>query len=78
MERKKARAAKLAARAQFDKLGRLNEMQDAGGAAAAAASKAKRKMNDTWNKRSSRNVDGLFNARNAKPGAVVITKGMQA
>lgn len=68
-----ASAMQKRARAKFDKLAALNADQDAGGHIGMAARKAKSRMNDSWNKRSSTNVSGFFDqkkAREIKRGAV--------
>lgn len=50
----------------FAKLVALNEAIDEGGHTAQGARKAKRKMNDTWSKRFSRNVQGFWKASEAR------------
>lgn len=64
---------RYAAQRKFDKLAALNEAIDAGGFAGMGARRAKTRMNDSWVKRSSRNVTGFFDqkkARAIKRGAV--------
>ena len=55
--------------AKFARLAAMNTAIDAGGDAAGVA-KAKRKLADTWTKRSSKNTNGTWKAKNSKPGAV--------
>lgn len=56
--------------AKFARLAAMNTAIDAGGSDAAGVAKAKRKLADTWTKRSSKNTNGTWKAKNSKPGAV--------
>lgn len=58
MTHKTKRERKYAASFKFERLAALNAMQDAGDEPQAAR-KAKAKMNDTWTKRTSKNVRGF-------------------
>ena len=64
-----SKKAKLAY-AKFARLAAMNTAIDAGGSDAAGVAKAKRKLADTWTKRSSKNTTGTWKAKNSKPGAV--------
>ena len=55
---------------KFAKLKAMNTALDAGGSDAVGVAKAKRKLDDTWTKRSSKNTNGTWKAKNSKPGAV--------
>lgn len=59
-------AKRYHARKKFDKLAALNADQDIGGHVGMAARRAKSKMNDTWNKRSSTNTTGFFDQKKAR------------
>lgn len=62
--------------AKFTRLAVMNTAIDAGGSDAAGVAKAKRKLADSWTKRSSKNTNGTWKAKNSKPG--VVTGGKYA
>ncbi len=68
MDRKQARASKAKALSKFQRIAALNRMQDEGGEAATAAGKAKKALNNHWERRVSNNNRGFYSAKNAKPG----------
>ncbi len=59
MSHQTKRERKYAASYRAARISALNEMQDRGGNDAIGARQAKAKMNDTWTKRTSRNVTGF-------------------
>lgn len=61
MNKKVARA-----HAKFVRLKAMNTAIDAGGDAAAGVAKQKRKLNDTWSKRVSNNVQGFYDPKKAR------------
>ena len=56
--------------AKFARLAAMNTAIDAGGSDAVGVARAKRKLADSWTKRSSKNTNGTWKAKNSKPGAV--------
>ena len=70
---------RYAAEHKFARIDALNADIEAGGHIGMAARKDKRKLNDTWTKRSRTNPGDLFNraaAREAKRNPVTITRGV--
>lgn len=59
-QRKQQRAENLAVKAKFAKIAALRE---------AGEHSTVRKLSDTWGKRRSNNVAGLYKAKNSKAGA---------
>lgn len=69
---KQASAAALkAAHKKFAKLKAMNTAIDAGGSDAVGVARAKRRLSDSWTKRSSKNTNGTWKAKNSKPGVAV-------
>lgn len=62
---------RYAAEHKFAKLLALDGIIAQGGEFAKDGRKAKRRMADHWGKRNSTNVQGVYKAHNAKPGACV-------
>ena len=56
--------------AKFTRLAAMNAAIDAGGRDAVGVARAKRRLSDSWTKRSSKNTNGTWKAKNSKPGAV--------
>ena len=65
-----ARACKSAHK-KFAKLEAMNTAIDAGGSDAVGVARAKRRLSDSWTKRSSKNTNGTWKAKNSKPGVAV-------
>lgn len=59
---------------KFQRLAKLNAMQDAGGDEGMAARRVKRALADSWVKRTSNNHRGFYSAKSAKPGACLKVK----
>ena len=57
---------RYAAQYKFDRLDSMNRTIDSKGDEAQGVAKAKRRMNDTWNKRVSNNVTGFYDPKKAK------------
>lgn len=57
--------------AKFSRIAELNAMVDSRNDESRDARKAKAKMADKWVNRRQRNIDGVYKARNAKPGVCV-------
>lgn len=64
------------AQAKFARLKAMNTAIDAGGSDAVGVARAKRRLSDSWTKRSSKNTNGTWKAKNSKPG--VVTGGKYA
>lgn len=65
-----AALALTAAHKHFAKLKAMNTALDAGGRDAVGVARAKRRLSDSWTKRSSKNTNGTWKAKNSNPGAV--------
>ena len=57
---------RYAAQYKFARLDAMNGLIDAMGSEAGGVAKAKRRLNDTWNKRVSNNVTGFYDPKKAK------------
>lgn len=68
-DKTKHQRRRYAAEHKFAKFAALNGMIDQGGEYAKDGRKAKRKLADSWTKRTSRNVEGFFKPQHAKAAA---------
>lgn len=66
-DKTKHQRRRYAAEHKFAKLAALNGMIDQGGEYAKDGCKGKRRMSESWMKRTSRNVEGFFKPQHAVP-----------